>query len=184
MNWNFTVGHFNVRLPISDQDGDALFALLSEQQRVDHIPRLAMTVSAQALDELRRMAMRFETREAAFWLVEGTYDQQLLARIGVQKINWLQRAAQLQWELADALDDDSLRQIVPAVCDFCFDQLGLHRLEMRLRVGSDAHEARLQRLGFRHEGFLPAHVEYNDETIDLALYSLLASDRRVSSASD
>lgn len=177
MNWNFTVGHFNVRLPVSDQDGEALFALLSEQRRVDHIPRLAMTVSAQALDELRRMAMRFETREAAFWLVEGAYDQQLVARIGIQKINWLQRGAQVQWEIVDTLDDDSLALIVAAVCDFCFDQLGLYRLEMRLRVGSDAQETRLQRLGFHYEGFLPAHVEYNDEAMDLALYSFLASDR-------
>lgn len=177
MNWNFTVGHFNLRLPITDQDGDALYALLSEQARVDHIPRLAMTASVQALDELRRMAMRFETREAAFWLVEGLYDQQLIARIGVQKINWMQLSAQLQWELSDALEDDALAQVLAAVCDFCFDTLGLHRLETRLREGATEQEQRLQALGFHHEGRLPAHVEYNDQPIDLALYSYLATDR-------
>ena len=83
MNWNFSAGNFSLRLPVTDQDGDALYELMSVQAQVDHLPRQAMTVPAQALDELRRMAMRFETREAAFWLVEGMYDKQLVARIGI-----------------------------------------------------------------------------------------------------
>lgn len=177
MNWNFTVGHFNVRLPVSDQDGDALFELLSEQQRVDHIPRLAMTVSAQALDELRRMAMRFETREAAFWLIEGTYDQQLVGRIGIQKINWMQLSAQLQWEVKADVDEASWQAIINAVCDFCFDQLGLHRLEVHVRKGWSAPELHLEALPLSYEGYLPAHIEYHDETLDLDVYSYLASDR-------
>ena len=78
MNWNFTAGNFSLRLPLTEQDGDALYELMSAQSRVDHLPRLAMSVEAQALDELRRVAMRFETREAAFWLVEGLFDNSWL----------------------------------------------------------------------------------------------------------
>jgi len=177
MNWNFPAGNFTLRLPLVDQDGAALYDLLKEQTRVDHIPRLAMSVEAQALDELRRMAMRFETREAAFWLVEGAYDQQLLARIGIQKINWMLSSAQLQWELSDAADLPVLQEVMPAVLNFCFAELGLHRIEMRLRAGSEQHEALLQQLGFHYEGCLPAQVEYNDSSVDMALYSFLASDR-------
>ena len=177
MNWNFPAGNFTLRLPLVDQDGAALYDLLKEQTRVDHIPRLAMSVEAQALDELRRMAMRFETREAAFWLVEGAYDQQLLARIGIQKINWMLSSAQLQWELSDAADLAVLQEVMPPLLNFCFSELGLHRIEMRLRAGSEPHETLLQQLGFHYEGCLPAQVEYNDSSVDMALYSFLASDR-------
>lgn len=176
MNWNFSAGNFSLRLPVSDQDGDALYALLKEQSRVDHIPRTAMTVDAQALDELRRMAMRFETREAAFWLVEGLYDKQLIARIGIQKINWMLSCAQLQWELSDAADLAVLQEVLPPLLNFCFNELGLHRIEMRLRAGSEPHETLLQQLGFHYEGCLPAQVEYNDSSVDMALYSRLSSD--------
>ncbi len=177
MNWNFSAGNFSLRLPVSGQDGDALYALLKEQRRVDHIPRQALTVEAQALDELRRMAMRFENREAAFWLVEGLYDKQLLARIGIQKINWMQSCAQLQWELTDAVDSPVLQEVMPPLLNFCFTELGLHRIDMRLRAGSELHETLLQQLGFHYEGCLPAQVEYNDTSVDMALYSRLSSDR-------
>lgn len=176
MNWNFPAGNFSLRLPLIDQDGPALFGLLKEQTRVDHIPRLAMSVEAQALDELRRMAMRFETREAAFWLVEGLYDKQLIARIGIQKINWMLSIAQLQWELTDGADLPVLQEVLPAVLNFCFAELGLHRIEMRLAAGSEHHEKLLQQLGFHYEGCLPAQVEYNDSSVDMALYSRLSTD--------
>ena len=177
MNWNFSAGNFSLRLPVTDQDGDALYALMSVQEQVDHLPRLAMSVSAQALDELRRMAMRFETREAAFWLVEGMYDKQLVARIGIQKINWMQLSAQLQWELSAAVELPELQEIFPAIANFIFDELNLHRLEMRLREGSDKHEQLLKNLGFTFEGVLPAQVEYEGESVNMAGWSLLSSDR-------
>ncbi len=177
MNWNFTAGNFSLRLPVTDQDGDALYELMSVQQRVDHLPRLAMSVSAQALDELRRVAMRFETREAAFWLVEGLFDKQLVARLGIYKINWMQLSAQLQWELADTVDLPLMLEIIPPLLNFAFDELNLHRIEMRLRAGSERHEALLQGLGFTFEGILPAQLEYEGQSVDLAVWSYLSSDR-------
>lgn len=176
MNWNFSAGNFNLRLPLVESDSQALYGLLKEQNRVDHIPRLALTVEAQAQDELRRMAMRFETREAAFWLAEGIYDGQLVARIGIQKINWMLSSAQLQWELTEAADLPVLQEILPPLLTFCFAELGLHRIEMRLRAGSEPHETLLQQMGFHYEGCLPAQVEYNDNSVDMALYSRLSND--------
>jgi len=175
MNWNFNAGNFSLRLPVSDQDGDALYALMNDQTVVDHIPRQAMTVSAQALDELRRMAMRFETREAAFWLVEGMYDKHVIARIGIHHINWMQLSAQLQWELSAAVDLAVMQEILPQVLRFIFEELKLHRIEMRL-CASERHEQLLQQLGFVREGVLPAQQEYEGDNVDLVVYSRLSSD--------
>src|SRR5690606_35598812 len=119
--WNFTAGDYSLRLPVTDQDGDALFALLSDADIAAHIPRLPLTVAAQALDELRRVAMRFETREAAFWLVENNAGE-LIGRIGIQNINWLQRSARLQWEFPASVTAAELQQIVPAVLNYAFSE--------------------------------------------------------------
>lgn len=173
MSWNFSTANFNIRLPVSDQDGDALYELLKQESVVEHIPRLAMNVSAQVLDELRRMAMRFDTKEAAFWLIEGRYDQQLLARIGIQRINWMMLNAQLQWELGDRVDDSVLLEVVPEIVQYCFRDLGLHRLEMRLKPGQVQHQQRLQSLGFEHEGVLPAQQEFLGEPIDHEIWSII-----------
>ena len=175
--WNFTAGDYSLRLPVTDRDGDTLFALLSDTGIAAHIPRLPLTVSAQALDELRRMAMRFETREAAFWLVENNAGE-LIGRIGIQNINWLQRSARLQWEFPHNVSVAALQQIVPAVLNYGVHELGLHRVEMRLEPGHELQQQRLQALGFQREGCLPAQLEFEGRSIDLELWSFLATDRR------
>ncbi|MDF1764564.1 MAG: GNAT family N-acetyltransferase [Oleibacter sp.] len=180
MNWNFTTTNVNVRLPINEQDGNALFALLQQQHAVDHIPRIALTDAVQVEDELRRMTMQFETREGASWLVTGTYDDQLFARITVKKINWMMRAAQLQWELAPDCDNELMTRLMSEamneVLPFLMAELGLHRLEMRLRKGSDKHTELLKKLCFTYEGCLPSQLEFDGEDIALDVYSILTSD--------
>lgn len=178
MNWNFSTPNFSLRLPDASQDGDALYELLSQQDVMAHIPKASMSVSAQSLDELRRVAMRFEVRESACWLVEGSFDKQLIARVGIQKINWMTDSAQFWWELSDKIDFTILAEVIPAVMNFCFDELKLNRLEMRVVAGSALHEEYLKQIGFQYEGCLPAQQEFEGKTIDLALYSFLAGDRR------
>ncbi|MCH2041031.1 MAG: GNAT family N-acetyltransferase [Saccharospirillaceae bacterium] len=178
MNWNFSTANFSLRLPDANQDNDALYELLSQPGVMAHIPKASMSVSAQSLDELRRVAMRFEVRESACWLVEGSFDKQLIARVGVQKINWMTDSAQFWWELSDRIDFTILAEVIPAVMNFCFDELKLNRLEMRVVSGSILHEEYLKQIGFQYEGCLPAQQEFEGKTIDLALYSFLAGDRR------
>ena len=63
-----------------EQDVEALMGLLQQESLCAHVPYAPLTEVHRVVDELRRMAMRFEAREAAFWLVEK--DGQLLGRIG------------------------------------------------------------------------------------------------------
>jgi ribosomal-protein-alanine N-acetyltransferase len=173
MNWNFDTDNYIIRLPISEQDGDALYALLSDQNTVDHIPRAAMTVENQAIDELRLIAMRFEGREAVSWLIERKADGQFLARISVQHINWMMLNTQMQWELSPECDLAVLLEVVPAVLKLLSDDLQLHRVEMRVRSGNEQQKTNLEALGFEREGKLPAQFEYEGRDIDLDIYSVL-----------
>ena len=181
MNWNFSTPNFSLRLPDASQDADALYELLSQPRVMAHIPKASMSVSAQALDELRRVAMRFEVRESACWLVEGTFDKRLIARVGIQKINWMTDSAQFWWELSDTVDFSVLAEVIPALMNFCFDELKLNRLEMRLVADSEQsqqpHEQYLKNIGFQYEGCLPAQQEFEGRSVDLMLYSFLARDR-------
>jgi ribosomal-protein-alanine N-acetyltransferase len=134
---------------------------------------MAMTLEEQATDELRRIAMRFEGREAVSWLIERKSDGQLLARIGVQHINWMMLNTQMQWELSPECDLAVLQEVVPAVLKLLSDDLQLHRVEMRIRAGHDQQKQHLEALGFEHEGTLPSQFEYNGEDVSLDIYSVL-----------
>jgi ribosomal-protein-alanine N-acetyltransferase len=173
MNWNFETDNYIIRLPVSDQDGDALYSLLSQQAVVDHIPRAAMTLEDQAIDELRRIAMRFEGREAVSWLIERKADGQFLARISVQHINWMMLNTQMQWELSPECDLAVLQEVVPAVLKLLSNDLQLHRIEMRVRSGNEQYKTNLETLGFDYEGKLPAQFEYEGGDVDLDIYSVL-----------
>lgn len=173
MNWNFSTQHFHVRLPVNDQDGLSLFTLLNDQARTAHIPSMALDTPSQAEDELKRMTLRFENREAAYWLVEDQDTQAVIARIGVQHINWMMLNAQLQWELSDQCDQAVLDEVMPGILSILFEDLNLHRLEMRLAAGNQVHTEKLQALGFEKEGLLPMQMEYQGQDVSLEVYSLL-----------
>lgn len=173
MIWNFLAGDYLLRLPVADSDRTILQELLQVPAASAHIPRLPFYFDGQLDEEFRQIVQRFEAREAAYWMVENAEDK-LVARISIQHISWLQRSAQLQWELSDLIDLEGLQQILPALKKFCFEELGLHRLEMRLRPDFERHNQLLTALGFEYEGCLPEQLEFQDESVDLAVWSILA----------
>lgn len=173
MNWNQQTERLNLRLPVTDQDGDALFELLKDPAVSAHIPKAPMYASVQGLDELRRATMQFQAREAATWLLERQGHEQILARIRLTHINWMTLSAQLQWELSPELAADEVDEALAAVHAFCFQELGLHRLDMRICPGCDAHQAHLTRSGYEYEGCLPAQLEFESKWISLEVYSRL-----------
>lgn len=174
MIWNFIAGDYLLRLPVADNDRNILQELLQVPEASAHVPRLPLYFEGQLDEEFRQMVQRFEAREAAFWLVENEEDK-LVARISIQHINWLQKSAYIQWELSDQIDLSGLQQVLPAVKKFCFEELGLHRLEMRLRPDFERHNQLLTALGFEYEGCLPEQLEFQNENIDLAVWSILAN---------
>ncbi len=175
MNWNMETDHLRVRLPVTDTDGDALFELLKDPAVSAHVPKAPLFASVQGLDELRRATMQFQARQGATWLVERLQQEGIVARLRLRQINWMTLSAQLQWELSPELTDAELDEAMFEVHRFCFGELSLHRLDMRIRPGSDAHKAHLQRLGYEYEGCLPAQLEFEDEWVDLEIYSVLSN---------
>lgn len=176
MNWNQQTERLTLRLPVTDKDGDALFELLKDPEVSAHIPKPPMYASVQGLDELRRATMQFQSREAATWLLERHGDDQVLARIRLLNINWLMLSAQLQWELSPKLAVDEVDEALAAIHAFCFQELGLHRLDMRICEGAKASSSHLIRSGYEYEGCLPAQLEFESRWINLEMYSLLSEN--------
>lgn len=176
MNWNISTEHYQLRLPITEQDGDALFELLSRSQSVEHIPQDPWSSRVQSLDDLRRVAMKFQAREAVTWLVED-HESTLKARISVYDINGFNLSAKLRFELHASDDNKLLQEALNAVVELIRVSLGLHRLELRLLAGHTVYGNTLAALGFEFEGCLPMQLEWQGRWISLDVYSLLLDDR-------
>jgi ribosomal-protein-alanine N-acetyltransferase len=70
-------------------------------------------------------------------------------------------------------------EAVSAMLDFCFDRMGLHRVEAFIQPENAASLRLVEKLGFRREGLLRDHLRVGDVWRDELVYALLESDRRL-----
>jgi ribosomal-protein-alanine N-acetyltransferase len=69
-------------------------------------------------------------------------------------------------------------EAVSAMLDFCFDEMGLHRVQAFIHPDNAASLRLAEKLGFRREGLLRDNLRVGDVWRDDLLYALLESDRR------
>lgn len=82
------------------------------------------------------------------------------------------------WLAADREGRGLMTRAVTALVEYAFDELGMHRIELRAAPGNARSRALAERLGFREEGLLREAERFGEEYRDLLLYALLADERR------
>ena len=176
MNWNLETEHYFVRFA-HEEDIPNIYTLLSTRSVVKHVPKNPMVVEAQAMDEARRMVMQFEAKEAAFWLVEEKATGKVIARLSLQKFNWINASSQLQVEIFPEYNTQAIfAELIYAVATLAFEDLSLHRLEWFLIDSNKCSLELAKTLGFNHDGQLMSYFEFEGEWIDYQVYSLLNTD--------
>ncbi|MDQ0469531.1 GNAT family N-acetyltransferase [Labrys wisconsinensis] len=68
-------------------------------------------------------------------------------------------------------------EAVSAMLEFCFGELGLHRVQALIHPDNTPSRALVEKLGFRCEGRLRDNLRVGDEWRDDMLYALLATER-------
>jgi ribosomal-protein-alanine N-acetyltransferase len=176
MNWNLNTEHYDVRFA-HEEDIQNIYALLQTKGVVKHHPKSPMVVEAQAMDEARRMVMQFEAKEAAFWLVEEKATNKVIARISLQKFNWINASSQLVIDIfPDCKTPSKVAEIVYAVLTLAYEDLSLHRVEWHLQSTDLGSVELATAFGFQHEGQLNSVLEFEGQWIDYQVYSMLNND--------
>lgn len=176
MNWNLMTEHYYVRFA-HEEDIPNIYALLGDKKVVKHHPKNPMVVEAQAMDEARRMVMQFEAKEAAFWLVEEKTTGKVIARLSLQKFNWVNASAQIVADVfIDYKTDRVMAELIYAIATLAYEDLSLHRLEWLLQAQDKVTLDIAESLGFQHDGQLVNFFEFEGQWIDYQVYSLLNTD--------
>ena len=71
-----------------------------------------------------------------------------------------------------------MSEAVRAVADFCFDQLGLHRLEAACLIKNAPSARVLEKCGFLREGIARQYLKINGQWQDHLLFALLRDDNK------
>jgi RimJ/RimL family protein N-acetyltransferase len=69
-------------------------------------------------------------------------------------------------------------EAVSAMLNFCFGELGLHRVQAFIHSDNTASRKLVEKLGFRREGLLRDNLRVGDVWRDDVLFAVLETDRR------
>ena len=164
--------------PLHDTDVDVLFAHYADPEVTEFldIAPHATIAETQALltwaKEIRSVGtgLRWRISDAKSGVFVGTCGfHQLVYKGG--------RRGEVGYDLASAHRDRGVMgEVLPAVADFGFGALNLHRIEAMVTPGNERSSALLERHGFLREGLLRDYRFFRGQFWDQILYARLAPE--------
>lgn len=157
------------------EDVPALRAIFSDADVVRFMSVKQLTSEAATLEFLARIHNSFRGGTLYQWGVE--LEQGIVGTCTLSSINREHRRAELGFALARAFWGRGLiRRALPAVVQFAFERLDLHRIEADTDPRNVASMRTLERLGFQREGLLRERYFQFGEVQDAVVFGLLRRD--------
>lgn len=136
----------------------------------------------------RGEAMRFIKDSAAAWAEGRAFDFAIRAKedradhlgnISVWPVSRRERSGEVgYWIRSDATGTGIATEAAARVLEVGFDELGLHRVTLRIAVGNRASERVAEKLGFVQEGLLRKEVLVHGQWLDHTLWAMLEDEYR------
>ena len=112
-------------------------------------------------------------------------DGRIIGGIGIVEWEPANEAVSLGYWLGhDFRGHGYMTEAVKTLANYCFTELGIHRIVIRAATSNTASRAIPERLGFVHEGTLRGATKLASGYHDLAVYGLLQSEWHPSSPTD
>ena len=174
----FTLPCARMRLRfLTPADADALFAVYADPQAMRFWSAPAWTDPAKA----RALIEESEAGYRSGRMLQLAIEMQgsVAGTVTLYKLDRGNRRCEIGFMLARPHWGRGLMQeALPAVLDYAFDVMDMHRIEADVDPRNTASSRLLERLGFRHEGRLRERWFVNGEVCDSDYYGLLRHEWR------
>ena len=111
------------------------------------------------------------------WWHKASEEQVLVGVVGISSWNRLNRTASIGYWLGQAYQGHGIiLQSCKTLCQYCFDNLEINRIELRCAVDNHRSETIAKKLGFTFEGISRQSEYLYDRFIDNKVYALLNDD--------
>lgn len=134
----------------------------------------------------RAEAMRFLRDSGAAWAEGRAFDFAIrprhdpgyhLGNISVWPTSQRERSGEIgYWVRSSVAGTGIATEAAARVAEVAFDELGLHRVTLRIAVGNRASERVAEKLGFTHEGLLREEVLIRGTWMDHTLWAMLEDE--------
>jgi len=131
--------------------------------------------------EATKAQMKFfadlEKDESGIWWAICSFDnKEFYGAAGFNNLIKQHRKAEIGfWLNPDYWNKGIMTEVIPLICQYGFDQLGLHRIEGIVETENKNSKKVLEKLDFRYEGTMRDCEIKNGKFISLDIYSKLAA---------
>jgi RimJ/RimL family protein N-acetyltransferase len=166
----------------NEGDGLAFFELIQENKTrlVDSFPLTLANTSDETTTELyiqTKIAEWYEQKSFSFgiWTKE---ESQYIGHVSIKNIDWVIPKAELAYLITRDFEGKGLMsEVLTAIIKFCFEELMMNRLFLRVITKNDKSFRLAEKCGFKKEGNLRNdHRTYNGDLVDLFIYGLTSED--------
>jgi [ribosomal protein S5]-alanine N-acetyltransferase len=167
-----------LRAPRED-DGDAVFALFSEEATMRFWSRPPMRRRHEADSLITSILEGFERRQILNWVIADRADDGVIGSCTLYDIQVPHLRGAIGYALrADRCGQGLATESVSLALRWGFGRLGLNRIEADTHPENAASQRLLERMGFSFEGRLRQRFATTDEMQDSSIYGLLAEEWR------
>jgi ribosomal-protein-serine acetyltransferase len=167
-----------------EEDAEEFFAVI-DRNRGRLREWLPWAVADYSIDHTREW-LRRQTAEMANHETLGMtirHHGAICGAIGLHKIDWPNRNSAIGYWLDEAHQGKGIMtSACRAILSEAFDNLGLHRIEIRCATWNHRSSAIPKRLEFVEEGILKQAEWVHDRWLDLRVYSMLVHDWKARAA--
>lgn len=179
MNWPFrNLSTPNLQLrPLSETDIQAYFDLFSDAETMAYWSDEPIATIAEAREKLADDIRWANSDEALCWGIALPESGRLLGKVNLYFFSRQNRRAEIGYILDRRYWSRGLMtEVLEAVLNYAFDELGLHRIEADVDPGHAASLALLEKLGFKQEGVLRDRWFVHGQWHDSVMLGLLAPE--------
>jgi ribosomal-protein-serine acetyltransferase len=167
------------------RDAETIFAVVERNR--EHLRKwLPWVEGTHSPEDVRPFILRAQAQfEAGQGPNAGVWvDGVLAGNVGCHAIHWANRNCSLGYWIDAAQQGKGLiTRCCAAMLDYLFDELHLHRVEIRCGTGNTRSCAIPERLGFTREGLLRESEWVNDRWVDLVVWGMIREQWRAAAPS-
>lgn len=159
---------------ITPEDIQEVFALRSNPETMQYIPRPLVTNQDEALAHITMINDKIDAGEGINWAITLKPDTKLLGIIGHYRIKWEHFRSEIGYMLLpEAHGKGIASEAIALLCEYGFNHMKMHSLEGIIDPENTASARVLEKNGFVKEAHFKEHEFYEGKFLDSAIYSLL-----------
>lgn len=155
--------------PIVESDIQNIYRGLSHPKVIKYYG-----VSFDSLEATQEQMQWYANEKQCWWVIYSIDNQEFYGAAGLNDLSPEHKKAEIGiWLLPEYWGKGIMTEVMPLICDYGFDKLGLHRIEGFVEYNNISCKKAMAKVGFAHEGTMKDCELKNGEYISVDIYARL-----------